>query len=180
MTGEQLDLIPYPQGWLGAAPQSDTRSDTGTAASPTLRALQQMRLQTHHIDGRDLLVAATPSGERIIGEKVPPEAIPPAWQARLGPWRILNPDPGFPVTNLTLKLTDGQLCLSYRMPVLSDDRIQVPLRAVNNKLGIIVGLGRTRGDAVHIVEQDGQPLLRWSGYLAEPLKETDQPEIEAD
>ena len=95
-----------------------------------------------------MLVADTGGGEHIIGEKVPSEAIPPVWRERLGRWRILNPDPGFPVTDLRLKLTDGQLCLGYRMPILSNDRIQVPLRAVSDELGIIVGLGRARGDAV--------------------------------
>ncbi len=171
MTGEQLDLIPYPQGWLGAVPTAeDDARETGAEASSTLRALRQMRLQTRRIDDREVIVAEMAGGEQIIGEKVPPDAVPEAWREQLGEWRVLNPDPGFPVTDLTLKLTDGQLCLSYRMPVLSDDRIQVPVRAVTEELGIIVGLGRTRGDAVRIVERDGQPRLRWSGYLAEPIK----------
>lgn len=171
MTGEKLDLIPYPQGWLGAAPTTeDGARETGAEASSTLRALRQMRLQTRRIEDREVIVANFAGGEQIIGEKVPPDAVPEAWRAQLGDWRVLNADPGYPVTDLSLKLTDGQLCLSYRMPVLSDDRIQVPLRAVTDELGIIVGLGRTRGDAVRIVEQDGEPRLRWSGYLAAPAE----------
>lgn len=170
MTGEQLDLMPYPQGWIGAAP-SDQRGDaseTDRLGSSTLRRLRELRLQTRRIAGREVLVANTPQGERIIGEKVPQEPVPQAWQERLGAWRILNPDPGFPVTDLELKLTDDKLCLSYRMPVLSPERIQVPLRAVTNERAILLGLGRTRGDSVQMVEHEGQTRLRWSGYLAEP------------
>lgn len=171
MTGEQLDLMPYPQGWVGAA-RSEQRGDASepdSLGSANLRLLREMRLQTRRIDGREVMVADTPQGERIIGERVPQAAIPASWRERLGSWRILNPDPGFPVTDLHLKLTDGQLCLSYRMPVLSPDRIQVPLRAVTDARAIMLGLGRTRGDSVQIVDHEGGPRLRWSGYLAEPV-----------
>ncbi|MEA3641238.1 MAG: serine hydrolase domain-containing protein [Lamprobacter sp.] len=179
MTGEQLDLMPYPQGWIGAAP-SDQRGDASESeparlGSASLRRLRELRLQTRLIEGREVLVADTPQGERIIGEKVPQEPVPQAWQERLGAWRILNPDPGFPVTDLQLKLTDGKLCLSYRMPVLSPDRIQVPLRAVTNERAILLGLGRTRGDSVQMVDHEGQARLRWSGYLAEPVDQNGEP-----
>ncbi|WP_200346745.1 serine hydrolase domain-containing protein [Halochromatium glycolicum] len=175
MTGEQLDLMPYPQGWVGAAPseQRGDASESDSLGSASLRRLREMRLQTRRIEGREVMIADTPQGERIIGEKVPQEPVPRAWRARLGPWRILNPDPGFPVTDLKLKLTDGKLCLSYRMPVLSPDRIQVPLRAVNDERAILLGLGRTRGDSVQMVDHEGQTRLRWSGYLAEPVGRSD-------
>ncbi|MBK5932358.1 hypothetical protein [Halochromatium salexigens] len=127
------------------------------------------------IEDREVMIADTPQGERIIGEKVPQEPVPQAWRERLGSWRILNPDPGFPVTDLKLKLTDGKLCLSYRMPVLSPDRIQVPLRTVTNERAILLGLGRTRGDSVQMVDHEGQMRLRWSGYLAEPVGRSDDP-----
>ncbi|MBK1620955.1 hypothetical protein CKO42_21520 [Lamprobacter modestohalophilus] len=179
MTGEQLDLMPYPQGWIGAAPStSDQRGDEPEPASlgsANLRLLRELRLQTRRIEGREVMIADTPQGERIIGEKVPQEPVPRAWRERLGSWRILNPDPGFPVTDLHLKLTDGKLCLSYRMPVLSPDRIQVPLRAVTDMRAIMLGLGRTRGDSVQMVEHEGQIRLRWSGYLAEPVGGSDDP-----
>ncbi|NBC49613.1 MAG: hypothetical protein GVY22_16885 [Gammaproteobacteria bacterium] len=88
----------------------------------------------------------------------------------------MTPYPGFPVTDLQLKLTDGKLCLSYRMPVLSPDRIQVPLRTVTNEHAILLGLGRMRGDSVQMVDHEGQTRLRWSGYLAEPVGHNGEPE----
>ncbi|MBK1620954.1 hypothetical protein CKO42_21515, partial [Lamprobacter modestohalophilus] len=146
--------------------------------SASLRVLRELRLQTRRIEGREVMIADTPQGERIIGEKVPQEPLPPSWRERLGSWRILNPDPGFPVTDLQLKLTDGKLCLSYRMPVLSPDRIQVPLRAVSNERAIMLGLGRTRGDSVQMVDHEGRARLRWSGYLAEPVGRSDLAQVD--
>jgi hypothetical protein len=110
-------------------------------------------LQTRRIDGRTVVVAKTDQGELLLGEQLPPEPPPATWLARLGSWRVLHPDPGFPISDLTLKLTDGQLCLSYRMPVVSSKRIQVPVRAAGPDSGIILGLGSARGETVRIVNQ---------------------------
>lgn len=169
MTGESLDLIPLPDGWL--APRRDASGSE--EPSPAVRPLTGLRLQTRRIDGREVMVADTGDGELVLGEKLRPQPLPRAWHERLGRWRVLNPDPGFPLTELTLKLTEGQLCLSYRLPVLSPDRIQLPLRAVDDRTGVIVGLGRTRGEVVRVVEHPDGPRLRWSGYLAEPLPRPD-------
>jgi CubicO group peptidase (beta-lactamase class C family) len=164
MTGERAKLIPYPDGSLGL----DAGRNGG--ASPTLRRLAKLRLHTRRIGERAVIVAQTGRGEAVLGEKVPPEAPPPSWLRRLGRWRVLNPDPGFPIEDLTLKLTAGQLCMSYRMPVLTPERIQVPVRATSDDTGIVLGLGRGRGDTLRIVEDNGKARLRWSGYVAEPME----------
>jgi hypothetical protein len=41
---------------------------------------------------------------------------------------------------------------------------------MSDDTGVVPGLGRSRGDTVHIVENDGETRLRWSGYLAEPVE----------
>jgi len=165
MTNETMDLIPYPSGWLGVDPDQ-----VGTLP-PAVRPLAQMRYQTRQIDGRDVVVADTGDGEVVLGEKLPAEPIPAAWMQRLGRYEIINPDPGFPLQDLTLSLNDGKVCLGYRMPVLSSKRIQMPVRPVDEDSGIIVGLGRSRGDTLRFVGhgKDDEPLLRWSGYLARPV-----------
>jgi len=169
MTGETLDLIASPQGWLDVS----TTVEVG-AMAPASRPLTQMRFQTRRIGDRDVVIADTGDGEVVLGEKIPPEPVPDTWLARLGRYRVVNQDPGFPVQDLELKLNQGQVCMSYRMPMLSSDRIQVPLRAISDDQAILLGLGRTRGDTVRFEEHDGQALLRYSGYLAEP--EADQTE----
>lgn len=163
MTGTQLDLVRAPDGWLDVPA-------TEQALAPTAQTLAAMRYQTRHIGGREVVVAETGDGEAVIGEKVPAEPLPARWQARLGRYAVINPDPGYPVSDLRLSLTDGKLCFSYRMPLLSDKRIQMPVRPLNADTGVILGLGRNRGDALRFVERAGaSPLLRWSGYLARPI-----------
>lgn len=147
MTGEIANLSPSPDGWLGLD------ADGSDSASPVLQELSRLRFQTRRIDGRTVVVAKTDQGELLLGEQLPPEPPPATWLARLGSWRVLHPDPGFPISDLTLKLTDGQLCLSYRMPVVSSKRIQVPVRAAGPDSGTILGLGSARGETVRIVNQ---------------------------
>jgi CubicO group peptidase (beta-lactamase class C family) len=171
MTGETIDLIPYPHGWLGTAPNvADARRASGSQPGTAMTRLRAMQLQTRTLGGREVIVAKTRRGPLVLGEKAPPPVFSDAWRNRLGAWRVLNADPGFPVEDMVLKLTDGRLCLSYRMPSLSPDRIQLPLRAVDDHRGIVLGLGRQRGDTVEIIDENGHERLRWSGYLAEPAK----------
>jgi hypothetical protein len=69
------------------------------------------------------------------------------------------------VTEPKLKLNDGQLCMSYRMPVLSSKRIQVPIKPISDTEAIILGLGRTRGETLRAIEVDGEERLRYSGFI---------------
>lgn len=163
IAAETMDLIPHPDGWFGV-----TAGDVGSLPA-SVEPLTRMRFQTRHIGGRDVVIADTGKGEVVIGEKVPTSPIPPEWLDRLGTYEVINPDPGFPIRDLQLNLNDGKLCLSYAMPVLSDGRIQMPVQTVSEDAGIILGLGRTRGETVRIVDGDGEPLLRWSGYLARKM-----------
>jgi hypothetical protein len=163
MTGTELDLVPAADGWLDVPA-------TEQALAPAAQTLAAMRYQTRHIGGREVVVADTGDGAAVIGEKVPAEPLPARWQARVGRYAVINPDPGYPVADLRLSLTDGKLCFSYRMPLLSEKRIQMPVRPLDADTGLILGLGRNRGDALRFVERAGAaPLLRWSGYLARPI-----------
>lgn len=162
MTGETLDLVASPQGWLGIG----DATSTGAIAS-AIRPLANMRLQTRRIDGREVVVADSGDGEMVLGEKIAPEPLSKEWLARVGHYRIVNPDPDFPVVDVSLKLNEGQLCMSYRMPLLTADRIQIPIRPVADDQGIVLGLGRTRGDTVRFIQREGKPMLRYSGYFAE-------------
>ncbi len=51
MTGEQLDLMPYPQGWVGAAASDQHGDEPASLGSASLRMLREMRLQTRRIAG---------------------------------------------------------------------------------------------------------------------------------
>jgi CubicO group peptidase (beta-lactamase class C family) len=161
MEGARMDLVRGADGWL--------RVDAQTRALPAAaQALASMRYQARRIGEREVVVADTGTGPAVLGEKLPAEPLPAAWRARLGRYKVINADAGFPVTDLRLSLTDGKVCFGYRMPVLSSKRIQMPVRPLDDDSGVIVGLGRNRGDTLRFVAGAGEeaPLLRWSGYLA--------------
>jgi CubicO group peptidase (beta-lactamase class C family) len=162
---EVFDLIEYPDGWFGLS--------TTTVSSPTLPdamgPLAGARFRAEQIGGREVIVATTKDQRIVLGEKVAAGAIPPAWAERVGKYEVLNPDDGFPLTEPQLQIRQGRLCMSYRLPVLSDQTIQVPLQPVSDTEAIILGLGRTRGETVRAVTVNGEERLRYSGYIGRRL-----------
>ncbi|MFY9973697.1 MAG: hypothetical protein WAK53_05550, partial [Chromatiaceae bacterium] len=75
-----------------------------------------------------------------------------------------NPDAHFPLTDPEVKLREGHLCMSYKLPRLSSSTIQVPLRPISDTEAIILGLGRTRGETLRAITVDGAERLRYSGF----------------
>jgi CubicO group peptidase (beta-lactamase class C family) len=155
---ETFDLIPYPDGWLGI----DRRALGSLPAA--MRPLGQMRFQTQVIEGREVVVAKKGEKQTVIGEKIPPEPVPEVWLQRVGKYELLNPDPQFPLTEPEVKVQDGHLCMSYKLPRLSSSTIQVPLRPISDTEAIILGLGRTRGETLRAITVDGVERLRYSGF----------------
>jgi CubicO group peptidase (beta-lactamase class C family) len=156
---ETFDLIPYPKGWFGLGAEA-----VGSLPG-ALRPLAAMRFQTQAIDGREVVVAKRGEQQVVMGEKVPDAPIPEAWLKRVGRYELLNPDDGFPLTEPSLKLKDGHLCMSYRLPSLSAETTQVPLRPISDTEAIILGLGRTRGETLRAFMVDGEERLRYSGFV---------------
>lgn len=156
---ETFDLIPYPNGWFGI--------DENAVGSlpPSFRALGKMHFQTQEIDGHEVVIAKNGDKQVVLGEKIHPEPIPDAWLDRIGHYQVTNQDEGFPVTESQLKLNNGQLCMSYKMPVLSSKRIQVPVKPISDTEAIILGLGRTRGETLRAVEVEGEERIRYSGFV---------------
>ena len=156
---ETFDLIPYPKGWFGLGAEA-----VGSLPG-ALRPLAAMQFQTQAIDGREVVVAKRGEQQVVMGEKVPDAPIPDAWLKRVGRYELLNPDDGFPLTEPSLKLKDGHLCMSYRLPSLSTETTQVPLRPISDTEAIILGLGRTRGETLRAFMVDGEERLRYSGFV---------------
>ena len=162
---ETFDLIPYPKGWFGLG------SDAVGSLPGALRPLAAMQFQTQTIDGREVVVAKRGAQRIVMGEKVPDAPVPKAWLQRVGRYELLNPDDDFPLTEPQLKLNDGHLCMSYRLPKLSTATTQVPLRPISDTEAIILGLGRTRGETLRAVMVDGEERLRYSGFVGRKIDE---------
>jgi hypothetical protein len=156
---ETFDLIPYPNGWFGIG------QEALGSLPPSVKPLGKMQFQTQQIDGREVVVARNGEKKVILGEKIPEAEVPDVWLKRIGSYQVMNPDEDFPITEPELKLNNGQLCMSYKMPVLSSKRIQVPVKPISDTEAIILGLGRTRGETLRAVEIDGEERLRYSGFV---------------
>ncbi len=160
---ETFDLIPYPNGWFGVG------QDAARPLSPSLMPLADLRFRTQRIDGREVVVAEKDGKQILLGEKVPAAPVPEVWRQRVGRYQLLNPDLGFPLTEPQVKLRDGQLCMSYKLPLLSPHTIQVPLQPISDTEAIILGLGRMRGETLRAVVVDGEEHLRYSGFEGRQL-----------
>ena len=160
---ETFDLIPYPNGWFGIDQQGQS------SLSPAVKPLAEMQFQTRLINGKEVVVAKTGDHMNVLGEKIPPAPIPEAWLNRVGSYELLNPDHQFPVRQARLALNNGHLCMSYQMPKLSPNVIQVPLRPISDTDAIILGLGRTRGETLRAVFVNGEERLRYSGYVGRKI-----------
>ncbi|MEN8175796.1 MAG: serine hydrolase domain-containing protein [Pseudomonadota bacterium] len=159
LVDQKYDVIPYPDGWFGI-----TKGAIPSLPS-SLKPLGNMRFQTQLIDGREVVVAKNGDKKIVLGEKVAQKPIPQAWVERAGHYELMNPDDGFPLTEPQVRIRDGQLCMSYKMPLLSDKRIQVPLQPISDTEAIILGLGRMRGETLRAVTVDGEERLRYSGFV---------------
>ncbi len=155
---ETFDLIPYPNGWFGIG-----QSALGSLP-PSVKPLAKMRFQTQQVDGREVVVAKKGHKRIVLGEKIPPAPVPAVWIKRVGSYEVINPDAGFPMVEPELKLREGHLCMSYKLPRLSSKTIQVPLRPISDTEAIILGLGRTRGETLRVINTEGGERLRYSGF----------------
>ncbi len=166
MVEKTFDLIPYPNGWFGA-------SQDALAEFPrSFKPLGQMRFRSERIGDREVVVGQHKDKKILLGEKVPATEVPQSWLRRVGRYEVLNPDRDFPVTEPRLKMRDGQLCMSYKMPRLSGKTIQVPLRTISDTEAIVLGIGRSRGETLRAVTVDGEEGLRYSGYVGRKLRQS--------
>jgi len=160
---ETFDLIPYPNGWFGID------QDSVGSLPPSFRALGKMHFQTQEVGGREVVIAKNGDKKVVLGEKIPDTPVPKVWLERIGHYQVMNQDEDFPVTESELKLSNGQLCMSYKMPVLSSKRIQVPVKPISDTEAIILGLGRTRGETLRAVDVEGEERIRYSGFVGRKL-----------
>ncbi len=157
--GRPLALELLPDGWF--------RIEAGGAATlpHELARLQTLEFAVRPTSGRDVVVAREGEHEFLLGERMAFSAVPDNWVRLAGQYEVLNPDEGFPFEDVSLQHEHGFLCLSYRVPALTDRPVRLPLQPVSDGEAIVGGLGRGRGETVHVVGLDGQPTLRFSGYL---------------
>ena len=155
--GKRYDLVPEPEGWYGIKDKQKNARVADIEFSP------------QEVAGKDVLAIRKDGHKERLGEYIPDEGIPSRWRNRLGDYQVENPDPEFPFKDVCLMEEDNIMYLSYRMPLLSDKRIDIPLTALDDEQAITTGLGRGRGESVQAEQTaDGEYLL-YSGYLVKKI-----------
>jgi hypothetical protein len=122
------------------------------------------------VQGRTILVMRD-RGVAVTAEKVPPYAVPAAWQRRAGAYRLTNPDKEYlvDVERVRLVIEGGKMLLEVRLSGLEDREVQVVLMPLGDDAAYTFGIGRNVGDVSFVERRDGKEYLRYLGYLFEPL-----------
>ena len=124
---------------------------------------QQIEYGFETVSGRRVVVAYQKGFRSLSADRYDPAAIPAAWAARVGTYAIVNMDPdyllrsypGFSESDyaVTLRIKDGVLMLG-----------NLPLAPVSNTKAYKPGLARNLGNAVQIVNLNGEEQLEFGGY----------------
>jgi len=157
VSGKRLDLVPAPEGWYGVKGKD---------------GLSNIKLSPQQVEGQAVLAARKDDKEERLGEYIPEKSIPSGWRTRLGDYQVENPDAAFPLEEVRLIEEDNLMYLSYRMPLLSDKQITLPLTALDDEQAITTGLGRGRGESLLAKQTADGEFLLYSGYLVKKVDGT--------
>ena len=82
--GHQFEMQPRDDGWFGL------RYKLLGIIPLSLGELDQYQVRRVRIDGREVLLASDGYTQLLIGERLQPRPIPPAWRQRTGQYEIVN------------------------------------------------------------------------------------------
>jgi CubicO group peptidase (beta-lactamase class C family) len=122
------------------------------------------------IADREVLLARHDGGFYLAGEKIEPKAIPAAWMTRLGSYEYTGSDAfiASELGNIELKTEDSFLLVQIGN---REGQQTLALEAIDNNRALVRGLGRARGDTVHVRGIGRDETLHYAG-LAFTRKDT--------
>ncbi|MDO5102279.1 MAG: serine hydrolase domain-containing protein [Lautropia sp.] len=160
--GRDFELIPREDGAMALEYELFGFYNVGA------ETLDKFGLLAKRLGGHDLLMAISPTGGgSIVGTKVSPTPIHPAWRARLGHHEVDPMPPGDIGVLSEVQLTEenGFLMLHFAMPPFSDEVTSLPLKTLSATEAIILGIGEGLGGTVEaVMGADGVDRLRYAGY----------------
>jgi hypothetical protein len=114
------------------------------------------------VSGRKVMVAYNKGFRSLAADRYDPLAIPTAWTARVGTYRIVNLDPnqvertypGFSEANYDVSI-------AFRDGLLLFD--EIPLVPVSDVMAYRAGLSRNLGETVRVVNVSGTEYLEYCG-----------------
>ena len=132
-----------------------------------LGPLEELTFSLERIAGREILVLHHDGKKYLLGEKIEPPSIPDAWLKRLGDYELVNTGDYFPlIENVNLRVEDNLLIVDITTPklgALGFERWRAAMSPVSDTEAIILGLGRSMGETIHVVTKSGEERLLYSG-----------------
>lgn len=115
-------------------------------------------------------------GVAITAEKVPPYTVSAAWKARVGDYRLVNPDKEYlvDVEHCRLTVEDGKILMTIRISGLEDREVKVVVMPIDDNTAYTFGIGRNVGDVTTVERHDGRERMRYLGYYFEREETTTQ------
>ena len=141
---KNFEVIPYEDGTFRL------KNLGVTSSTSPLRGLEKARLRYARVEGRDLLIVRYQGVQHLFGTKVDRAPISSAWLKRVGHYRLLNPDPGFPVKDVCVLYQGGAMYLEYAMPLISRRPVRVAIAPISETEALTLGLGRARGETSRV------------------------------
>jgi len=100
------------------------------------------------------------------GEKLAPVPISDAWKKREGKWEVVNPgEDALVLQSFRIKQENDFLIAQVKVVALAEKiNWSYALAPVSDTEAIIMGLGRRRGETIHVVTVNGEERLQYSGF----------------
>ncbi|MGA1795900.1 MAG: serine hydrolase domain-containing protein [bacterium] len=132
----------------------------------TVKQLAGITFTFERIDGQQLLALVRNNKRHLLGPKIQPVSIPPAWLNRLGPYHITNPgDDAELFKEPRLLERDGLLMIEYYIYHMPDTKMTMALDPISEDEAVIHGLGRYMGETIRALrDESGEEVLYYGGY----------------
>jgi len=160
-------LIPSSDGKFGVA-----RKFLGIFPMKKIGSLElaEIRASLVDIDDRQLLSIRYKNKPWFYAEKIDPAPLPNTWQNMLGRYQIVNPDPQGTPQDITLSKEKDVLVLRYKNRLWHAGEAKNYLIPRSDTEALTLGIGRSSGETMRMVDIDGETgLLIW-GYKMKKIK----------
>jgi hypothetical protein len=132
----------------------------------SLGELDKIGISRATIMGREILKARVNGREIIAGERMQPVKVSEKWLQRVGKYEIINQGKdALAIDNFRLRHDDGLLFVEYSNPLFASGTMRLVVEPISDSEVVISGLGRGRGETIRMVNEHGEDLFRYSGYL---------------
>jgi len=157
----KFHLIPSSNGKFGVA-----RKLLGIFPLKKIGSLELAKIQASpvDIDGRKLLAIRYKNRLWFHAEKIDPAPLPNTWQDMLGRYQIVNPDPKGSPRDITLSYEKDVLVLRYKNLLWHAGEAKNYLAPRSETEALTLGIGRSSGETMRMVELDGETGLSIWGY----------------